>query len=606
MKYFCNPINVEYKFQMVELSLPGNNGKSFYRELADPSLVLFKGTYFMFPSMAAGYFTSEDLVEWEFKEFLGDIPIYDYAPDVCVVDDYLYFSASKRNEVCSFFRTKDPRTEDFEEIEGTFPFWDPHMFHDDDGRLYFFWGCSNVTPIYGVELDKETMKPLTEPFELIDSHPDERGYERKGVDHVAPKTKEQIDADIENFVTNMLNAPQEQRDAMGFKDEDHIRFMAQIFMGNSPFIEGAWQTKYNGKYYLQYAIPETQKNVYGDGVYVSDNPLGPYKPQENNPYSYKPGGFINGAGHGSTLKDKQGNYWHTASMSISLRNDMERRLGLWKAGFDAEGELFCDQRYGDWVTNIEKAPFEKPDFMLLSYGKNVTASTGVGMKNVTDENIHTWWKTSDLSVDNWIKVDLGKVYDVRAVQVNFAEDDLEVEFNEILTKASDVEARYTVRNGSKTRWTLEYSSDDLEYFTLEDKSNVDTDKTHELVLCEDGRQARYIKLNILEAAYNQTMAVSGVRVFGNGDGELPKAVESLKFTKQSDLDVVVNWEDTGATGYNVLWGISPEKLYHSYLVYGVNEKTISAIVKGQRTYFRVDSFNEKGITEGVVELYPNS
>lgn len=37
-----------------------------------------------------------------------------------------------------------------------------------------------------------------------------------------------------------------------------------------PFIEGAWMTKHNGKYYLQYAAPGTQFNVYGDGVYVGN------------------------------------------------------------------------------------------------------------------------------------------------------------------------------------------------------------------------------------------------------------------------------------------------------------------------------------------------
>ena len=44
-----------------------------------------------------------------------------------------------------------------------------------------------------------------------------------------------------------------------------------------PFIEGAWMTKHNGKYYLQYAAPGTQFNVYGDGVYVGKSPLGPFQ-----------------------------------------------------------------------------------------------------------------------------------------------------------------------------------------------------------------------------------------------------------------------------------------------------------------------------------------
>ena len=35
-----------------------------------------------------------------------------------------------------------------------------------------------------------------------------------------------------------------------------------------PFIEGPWMDKYNGKYYLQYACPGAEYNVYADGVYA--------------------------------------------------------------------------------------------------------------------------------------------------------------------------------------------------------------------------------------------------------------------------------------------------------------------------------------------------
>lgn len=35
-------------------------------------------------------------------------------------------------------------------------------------------------------------------------------------------------------------------------------------------------------------------------------------------------------------------------MRISVNHDFERRIGIWPAGFDKDGELFCNQRYGDW------------------------------------------------------------------------------------------------------------------------------------------------------------------------------------------------------------------------------------------------------------------
>jgi len=60
--------------------------------------------------------------------------------------------------------------------------------------------------------------------------------------------------------------------------------------------------------------------------------------------------------------------------------------------------------------------------------------------------------------------------------------------------------------------------------------------------------------------------------------------------------------DTGnsVVGYNILWGHAPDKLYHSYMVFGATSKRIGALVKGHPVYVRVDAFNEVGITEGEV------
>ena len=49
---------------------------------------------------------------------------------------------------------------------------------------------------------------------------------------------------------------------------------------DKPYIEGAWMDKHEGRYYLQYAFAGTQYNTYGDGVYVSDKPLGPFTPDK--------------------------------------------------------------------------------------------------------------------------------------------------------------------------------------------------------------------------------------------------------------------------------------------------------------------------------------
>ena len=142
---------------------PRSDGKlQIDREAADPSMILFQGKYYMFVSMNLSVWVSEDMAHWEAHRLPENLPLYDYAPDVRVVGEYVYFSASKKGEVCNFYRTKDIINGPYEEIPGTFDFWDPNLFCDDDGRIYFYWGCSNITPLWGVELEPETMRPKTE------------------------------------------------------------------------------------------------------------------------------------------------------------------------------------------------------------------------------------------------------------------------------------------------------------------------------------------------------------------------------------------------------------------------------------------------------------
>ena len=148
MKTYCNPLDLGYRYQHMK---EGERIAGF-REGADPTLVYFKGKYYLFVSMSAGFWYSDDLLHWDFHAD-PDLLIYDYAPDVRQVGEYLYFSASRKGRNCPILRTADPLTEPFTEVSAPFAFWDPDMFCDDDGRVYFYWGCSNTSPIWGVELD---------------------------------------------------------------------------------------------------------------------------------------------------------------------------------------------------------------------------------------------------------------------------------------------------------------------------------------------------------------------------------------------------------------------------------------------------------------------
>jgi beta-xylosidase len=174
---------------------------------------------------------------------------------------------------------------------------------DDDGRAYMFWGSSNRLPIRGEELDPHhRFLPKTPPIELFNRDEAMRGWERFGENHDDPKL--------------------------------------------SGYLEGAWLTKHDGTYYMQYAAPGTQWNTYGDGVYTASSPLGPYTYAPNNPISYKPGGFINGAGHGSTVVGPVGQYWHFATMAIAVNYRYERRIGMFPTFFDKDGLMYVDTSFG--------------------------------------------------------------------------------------------------------------------------------------------------------------------------------------------------------------------------------------------------------------------
>ena len=600
-KYYCNPMNLPYKYNFQKPNMPGLGEAKLavYREAADPTLELFKGRCYLFPSMTRGFYVSDNMVDWEYHELKTPIPVFDYAPDVRAVGDYLYFSASKRAEPCNFYRTKDPLGGEWEEIKGTFPFWDPDLFCDDDGRLYFYWGCSNITPIWGVELDRETMRPIGEKQAMFHMDNKSRGYERVGMDHVSPKAGIDLEAATEEMFQNLMHMPAEMREKEGLTTEEAVRALARGFAGDDPYIEGAYLTKHDGKYYLQYAFPETQSNVYGDGVLVSDHPLGPFRIAKNNPFSYKPGGFINGAGHGSTIADKNGNYWHTASMSISVNNDMERRLGLWKAGFDADGEMYCDQRYGDWPMALSGDPWRNPAWMLLSVGKNACASScteGRDPLKATEENAQTWWQAATNSRDEWLTVDLGKAFRVHAVQVNFADDKIDMPCPGEIRPGT--QARYIEERELKTQWKLEGSLDGAAWFVIEDKSQAETDLSHDLIVREEGFETRYLRLSNMAVPYEQKPCISGLRVFGLGEGEKPEApVFTVRRAGDLDMNVKIQKQEN-ILGYNILFGESPEKLYHSYMVFHDGEQCVGALIKGREYFVRVDAFNENGITEG--------
>jgi hypothetical protein len=539
-KTFCNPLNISYRFCLDEPSR---------REAADPTMVVYKGKYFLFASKSGGYWYSDDLLKWNFIE-TNEIPVEEYAPTVVAVDDTLYFLASS-NEKSTVYKTGDPYSGKWQKAVESLeiPVWDPALFLDDDKKMYLYWGCSNKNPLYGVEVDYlNSFSFIGKPVELKYPDPERYGWEVPG-----------------DFNT---------------------------LKGQSPWIEGSWVNKHNGKYYLQYAGPGTEYKSYSDGVYVSENPLGPFTVSPHNPFSYKPEGFISGAGHGSTFKDNYGNYWHIGTITISVKHMFERRLALFPSVIDESGLLYTSTRFGDYPMSIPERKIEKPEdilkgWMLLSYNKDVEVSSSLDSfpsENIVDEDIRTHWSAQSGSKDEWAVVDLGEISDVYSIQINFAE-----EGTRIFGRQKDIYHRYTIEcSNDKDNWKL-----------LVDKSENMTDNTHEYIQLDEKVSCRYIRIKNVQVP-GGNFAISGLRVFGKGKGVIPSEPGLLKVIRNNDDKrcVSLSWNKAaGSDGYNISFGTNENKLYNTYIVYGDTSLEIRSLNADLPYIFAIEAFNETGISK---------
>ena len=575
----CNPLDLSYRYQEYRLGTEqsGILRRTVYREAADPSAVRFRDRFYLFASMSAGFWHSRDLVTWAFQP-TKKLPAQDYAPDVRVINDALYISASREGRDSPFYRSENPLEDDFIEVSSGFPFWDPNLFQDEDGGVYFYWGCSHIEPIRGVRMEPTTLAPKGEPQALIFGDPEHHGWEQLG----------------ENYV---------QKEPTN----DMERGMAE-FLGGRPYIEGAWMTEHDGTYYLQYSAPATENNTYADGYYTAPSPLGPFEYSQHSPFSSKPGGFITGAGHGSTLQDDHGNWWHMATMRISINQTFERRIGIFPAGFDDDGVLFCNQNFGDYPTYFPDRPADPwtdtdTGWMLQSFRAETSASTslpGHGPELAVNEDIRSWWTAGTNEPGQWIQVDLGSARTVHAIQVNLADHELA----ELAPRVdggwqSDYEYRVVRDERHSTGLVVEVSADGQAWQSVHDSRRSNADTPHLLITLEQGRSVRFVRVTGGSLPFDGLFAVSGLRVFGHGTGISPQPVHGVRVDRYEPRAVRLDWDaEPTAQGYNVRYGLAPDRLYHSWLVYEQTNLDLRALNAGVPYWVAIDAFNENGVTAG--------
>jgi len=549
-KTYCNPLNLDYGY----CPIPNFTESGKHRATADPVIVLYKGDYYLFSTNQWGYWWSTDLNHWNFilKSFLKPYhKVYDdlCAPAVWVQGDTLLAFGSTYSTNFPIWMSTNPKANEWKEALDSFAIggWDPDFFTDDDGKLYMFNGSSNAYPLYGIEINRKKFTPLGTRKELLLLNSERYGWQRFG------------------------------------------EYSDNTFL--DPFIEGSWMTKHNGKYYLQYGAPGTEFSGYADGVAVSDKPLGNFVHQSM-PLSYKPGGFARGAGHGSTFQDRWDNYWHVSTISISVKNSFERRLGLWPAGFDKNDIMYCNTAFGDYPLYL---PYGRADhlvsrftgWMLLNYNKPVQVSSslnGYPPNNAVDEYIRSYWSASTGKAREWISTDLGEVSTVKAIQINYADQDAT-----LMGKQTNVFHQYK----------LYYSIDGKKWTLLIDKSKNLTDVPHDYIELPQPVEARFIKLENLHLPTGK-FAISGLRVFGSGHGSKPDPVRNFIVlrTEKDKRSAWLKWTPVdNAYACNIYMGTAPDKLYNCIMVYGANEYWLKAMDKEMPYFFRIEAINENGASQ---------
>jgi len=549
-KTYCNPINIDYGYTPI----PNFSTWGRHRATADPVIVNYKGDYYLFSTNQWGYWWSSDMSKWNFvsKKFLRPWHnVYDElcAPAVGIVGDTMLVFGSTYSKNFTLWMSTDPKSNDWKPLIDSLDIggWDPAFFTDDDGRFYMYNGSSNRWPLYGVELDRKTFQPIGTRKEMYGLESWRYGWHRFG------------------------------------------EYMDDTFLDG--FLEGAEMVKHNGKYYLQYAGPGTEFSGYADGVAVGDGPLN-YFQNQSDPLSMKAGGFARGAGHGATFQDNQKKYWHVSTMVVAVKNNFERRLGIWPAGFDKDDVMYCNTSFGDYPhylpgDMIDHSQSRFTGWMLLNYKKPVQVSSTLGSmynaNNAVDETIKTYWSAATSNKGEWLQTDLGNVSTINAIQINYADQDAI-----FLGKTTDQYHQYI----------LYYSVDGKKWQVLVDKSANKKDVPHDYIELEKPIQARYIKMENIHVPSGK-FAISGLRIFGNGNGVKPEPVKDFYVlrTEKDKRSAWLKWSPVdNAYAYNISFGTDPNKLYTTIMVHDANDYYYKGMDSKKTYYYKIEAINENGVS----------
>ena len=553
---FCNPLDV----------VVGNERAV---RGGEPVVIIYEDNYFLFVSHRRGYWYSPDFRNWTYV----DAPGYPAGVVSVVEMDGKLIGCSMNNR--NVYRAIDPYKGEWEKIGelSSDRYGDANMFVDDDGRLYMYFGWSQIMPFQVVELDKETFKEKGEPTKLFWSDIKNHGFEVRKP---------------EDVIYSIFNG---RRD---YGPEE------------LPWIEGPYMIKHNGKYYLQYAAIGLEFISYSHGIYVADSPMGPFTYSEHNPLTFKTSGFQVGAGHGSTFHDKKGNLW-TICMIPAQYGEGGRgsELAIYPTAVDAQGVMYSNTALGDYP---QYYPDERKaggvdnyvNWKLLSVNKKaIVSSTFENYKpsQALDEDFKTCWVAATGDAGEFFTVDLGAQASVNAIQINW--DHIGAQragggmggfgggmMGGARPQQAQAEQLYQC-------YEVFVSDDNSKWTKVISKPQNKLELKHDYNELEKPVNARYIKVVNVATYDNAKFSIKDLRVFGTTSKMKTQKVTKFMAVRNPEdrREANVIWEPVaGADGYVIRYGIEKNKLYNSYIVYGKNQLYMHSMNTKPEYYFDVEAF----------------
>lgn len=550
---YCNPISLTHASNRVSRG-------------GEPVVTIFNDDYYLFVSMQRGYWWSHDFVDWTYVESDSLVP---GIIGVVEIDGKLYCYAG--NETSEVKVTDDPKSGVWTSVghlsayhnDGTPTggYADASMLYDEEtGRLFMYYGCSQILGTRCVEIDKNTWQEIGEPVVCLWPDPHNHGWETMYLD---------------DLIYPMFDYYKDYR-TEGYG-----------------WTEGGHPLKYNGKYYLLYSSIGLEFYSYSQGVYVADDPMGPFEYLEDNPLTMKTTGVAPGAGHGSFFVDKNNQVWTICMVGYALDGGSGKTLmNLFPSGVDADNVMYGLEEYGDfpqYLPGVVEDPKEHyTGWTLLTLDKKVEVSSELEncyAAYAVDEDSKNYWCAETGDAGEYITVDLGEVCDIRALQVLW--DQNGASFPSGSPFGAPANDRYHC-------YTIEVSDDNENWNLIVDKSDNPQDLWSDYIELPEPVNARFVKLTNVFTPDEGKFAVKALRAFGNPEQSTFTKVENVKVVR-SELDrrnAHLLWDEVpGADGYLVRYGIAPDKLYNSYIVYWDSCLDIPSLNVNPEYYFEVEAFS---------------